>query len=204
MKKTINMKKIHYSILMQTLLFGLLLSVSTDASSQTKMEKEERIKEKDVPENARTFLDEAGAKNKIKWYKDIGQNEMVIEAKTKHRGTLYSIEFDTAGQIINVEYIIKFRRLAPKIKENIKKQLDVKFKKYSIIKTQKQYTGQKAALKELIRNNETDKQFTTRYEIVLKGAEENYKRKYELTTDSSGEFIEIEEIVEPDMDILIY
>lgn len=189
---------------MQTLLFGLLLSVSTDASSQTKMEKEERIKEKDVPENARTFLDEAGAKNKIKWYRDIDYKDVVIEAKTKHRGTLYSIEFDTAGQIINVEYIIKFRRLTPEIKDNIKKQLDAKFKRYSIVKTQKQYTGQKDVLRELIRNNETDKQFTTRYEIVLKGAEENYKRKYELTTDSSGAFIEIEEIVEPDMDILIY
>jgi len=198
------MKKIRHSVLIQTLLLGFLLSVSVDASSQTKMEKEERIREKDVPENARTFLDEAGIVNKTKWYKDIGKNEVVIEAKTKHRRTLYSIEFDTTGQIINVEYIIKFRRLAPEIKENIKKQLEAKYKKYSFLKTQKQYTGEKQALKELIRNEKTDKRFTTRYEIVLKGTKENYKRKYEITTSQSGELIDIKEIVEPDMDILIY
>lgn len=185
-------------------LLGLFLIMAFNAQSQVKMEKEERIKEQDIPEKVKIFLDEAGVVNKIKWYKDIDHQEVVIEAKTKHRGTFYSIEFDTTGQIINVEYIIKFRRLAPNIKDNIEEQLDTKFKKYSIIKTQKQYTGDGAALKELIRNDDTEKNFTTRYEIVLKGAEENYKRKYELTINPSGKFSELKEIVEPNMDILIY
>lgn len=184
--------------------FGLMLAITSNAQNQVKMEKEERIKENNVPEIAISFLKEAGIVNRIKWYKDTDIQEVVIEAKTKHRGTLYSIEFDTSGNIINIEYIIKYKNLCPNIRNAIDDQLAAKFNKYSIIKTQKQYTGDKQALKELIRNDDSEKSFTTRYEIVLEGSVENYKRKYELTTDHTGEFIEIEEIVEPDMDILIY
>ncbi len=198
------MKILHHTNATIVIFFGLILALSSHAQTQVKMEKEVRIKENNVPEIAKTFLKEAGVVNRIKWYKDTDFQEVVIEAKAKHRGTLYSIEFDTTGHIINVEYIIKYKHLARKIKSNIENQLDTKFRRYTFIKTQKQYTGNKKALNELIRNDDTEKNFVTRYEIVLKGTEENYKRKYELTTDREGVLIDMKKIVEPDMDILIY
>ena len=100
-------------------LLSLLFFVSTSAFSQEKYEKEYRIKTAKVPQAALEFIHSAGFAKKVKWYREEGLTSNSIEAKTKHHKTKYSIEFNTAGEIEDVEYIIQWEDMPALTRINI-------------------------------------------------------------------------------------
>ncbi|MEL7341524.1 MAG: hypothetical protein AAGM67_13685, partial [Bacteroidota bacterium] len=71
--------------------------------AQEKLEKERRIQDDEVPAAARSFIDSCMFGGTIKWYSEEELDGMSVEAKLKEVGYRYSIEFDTLGQIEDVE-----------------------------------------------------------------------------------------------------
>ncbi len=174
------------------------------AQSQNKFEKEERINVNEVPDKAKSFFAELKLENKAKWYREFSEDGISFETKTKLHKTLYSIEFDSAGNLKDVEYIIDFNHLNKNTKRNLENQLDSLYKKYRIIKTQRQYTGKPEVLAQLINSQKSNEPYTVKYEIVFSGKKESYRKKYELTADSTGKIISIGRVIPPEMNNLIY
>jgi hypothetical protein len=174
------------------------------AQSQNKFEKEERINFSEVPAKAKSFFAELKLENKAKWYREFSEDGISYETKTKLHKTLYSIEFDSAGNLRDVEYIINFNHLNKNIKRKLEAQLDSLFRKYRIIKTQQQYTGEPEVLTQLVNTRKSNEPYTVKYEIVLSGKKESYRKKYELTADSLGAIISIGRVIPPEMNNLIY
>ena len=127
-------------------LLSLLFFVSTSAYSQEKYEKEYRIKTTKVPQGALEFIDLAGFAKKVKWYREEGFTSNSVEAKTKHHKTKYSIEFNTAGEVEDVEYIIQWEEIPALTRINIERFLDSIYQKKRLVKIQVQLTGEKEEL----------------------------------------------------------
>ncbi|MDZ7774878.1 MAG: hypothetical protein U5L09_04310 [Bacteroidales bacterium] len=118
--------------------------------------------------------------------------------------TLYSIEFDSVGNLLDVEFIVNFDNLEQSVQRNSESQLESTYKRYRIIKIQKQYSGTPEVLKQLVNKQSSSENHITKYEIVLSGKKESYRKKYELTTNSEGTVEEVVRIIPPEMNNLIY
>lgn len=68
------------------LLLGVLFLFSLKGYSQPKYEKELRISALAVPLSAKSFVDSFSFDKKIKWYKEIGIDQVSYEAKTRYKG----------------------------------------------------------------------------------------------------------------------
>lgn len=188
---------------LKTLLFLLFLSSYASAVSQVKYEKETRIDMNQVPEKALNFINNSGINSKVKWYKESNIDNTSIEAKTTFQNTKYSIEFDTLGNLQDVESIINFKNLPDKTQAKIKNQFNSLFSSYKIIKTQTQYSGPPQIIQQLFKDTKPSDDYITRYEIVMVG-KEKIMRKFEILTNENGEIIKRNRIMPKNMDHLIY
>jgi hypothetical protein len=177
------------------LLFFLLLSTAS-GFSQSKYENEKRIKQEEVPQAALTFSQKIAFNKRIKWYKEVSQQGVSFELKTKYKGLRYSIEFDTTGQIQDVEKTIKLKSLDQKTVTTIETSLKEQFQKYKIIKVQKQWVSDPATLVELIEYNATQQAYELKYELVLKGLKDGHKDYFEVLIDANGAIEQILRIVQ--------
>ena len=157
----------------------------SDSFGQDKLEREFRIKEKDVPQPALNFITACSFTKKIKWYKEVGLTSTSVEAKTKSNAKKYSIEFDSLGQIEDIEINIKWKELPPATQKNIKSQLHAAYQKYKIRKIQIQYTGEEADLIDAVKNKPSD-QIEINYEIVLKAKTNNEYQLLEYLFSEDG------------------
>lgn len=138
------------------------------AYGQTKFEREYRIKSRDVPVKAIAFTAALKFTKKIKWYKEEGLHQTSIEAKTKHNSKKYSVEFNTAGEIEDIEIEIPWEDIPVQTQTRISQYLATAHRKYNIRKIQLQFTGDETTLINTITNKTVEEKATIHYEIVLK------------------------------------
>ena len=174
------------------------------AFTQVKYEKEYRINKNNIPENIKSYLGTITFKNKIKWYKDEGLNKYTYEAKTSHRNLNFSIEFDSLGIIEDVEFEIEWKNIPKVVKKNIEIYLDSIYKKKKIIKVQTQYTGTPENLISLIKDIELNDRLIRKYEIVLKGKENEKFQMMEYLFSNEGKFEDKATIIIKNTDNLEY
>lgn len=167
------------------ILLTFLFSVSM-GYSQEKFEREYRIKVSEVPQKALDFIEGSFPSKKIKWYGEENLEGRSIEAKVKKDGNLFSVKFDTLGTIQDVEMLVKFRELDSPIKEKIEEELDAAFSNYKIQKVQIQWKGKIDALKSLISARESNGEYVTNYELVVRGKEGRQTDYYEFLFDTDG------------------
>ena len=158
------------------------------AFTQVKFEKEYRIKEDNIPENIKSYLNTITFKNKIKWYKDEGLSKYTYEAKTFHDNLNFSIEFDSLGIIEDVEFKIEWKSVPELTKKNIDIYLDSIYQKKKIIKVQIQYTGKPENLINILMDRSQNRRLTRKYEIVLKGKENRKYQMMEYLFSNEGKF----------------
>ncbi len=153
-------------------LFYLILLIgftySNNLFAQDKFEKESRIKRSYVPSKALSFMDSLNFKSKIKWYKEEGLIRKSIEAKFKHIRSKYSIEFDTLGNIEDVEIQVNWKEIESNIRESVSAQFKLDCSKHKIVKVQKQYTGSENELFLLQKTGIYSEQIKIRYEIIVR------------------------------------
>jgi hypothetical protein len=162
----------------------LLLLITSVIRGQSKYEKEYRLNEKEVPLKALSFIQKVENKKRLKWYREEGSDGESIEAKFKIAKTKYSIEFDTIGKIEDIEESIELSALEVTLNSKINKQLEKTFKKYKVVKTQKQLKGEEQEL--IFYFQKEGKEFISGYELVVKGSTEKDVNLYELFFNEKG------------------
>lgn len=183
---------------MHKLLFVILLIVTTYSNNlfaQDKFEKESRIKQKDVPPTALSFMDSLNFRAKIKWYKEEGLSKKSIEAKFKHNKTKYSIEFDTLGNIEDIEIEVNWQNLESDITDSVAMQFKLDCSKYKIVKVQKQFTGSKNELFSPLINGIHSEQLKIKYEIIVRCHQEKKVDLFEYLFNEKGKLISKSKIV---------
>ena len=185
------------------LLLLLLLGLFT-ANGQIKLEREYRLPMESVPLSAREYVDAFAFSSKVKWYYEENLLGNSIEAKVKENKKRYSIEFDTLGNLQDIEVEAKWNQLPDKAKVQIVEELTRKFTKHKIDKLQFQYSGHKEVLLALIQHGITSDRYTTKYEIVVNAKTAGERRLYEITFNAAGVLEQLSEIIFKNTDNLEY
>ena len=159
--------------------------------SQVKNEKEDRIHASEFPEKTSTYFNTISQDVKyLKYYKETDGSKKSYEVKFKYRREHYSVEFDTLGNLEDIEVVIKKKHIPKEIKTVIWRYFENNFKKTTLVKVQKQYVNTtKNTDKQFIRHI-LEKPFNkhTHFEII---AEIKTKKTHELrefTFDRNGKF----------------
>jgi len=185
----------------------LCFVISTSASSQTKTEREYRIKKDTIAENACVFINQSGfleEKTKVKWYREESNDGTSIEAKFSQNGRGFSIEFSQQGQLQDVEIEIDEDEIPKKTLKSIEENLNEEFSKWKIKRVQRQWVGGEADVINSIKQKSAQPNVTENFELIVKGQSPEDKSYFEFLFDSSGKLLRKERIVESASDILIY
>lgn len=186
--------KIHTVILCLSL-YGVTIN------AQTKFEREYRIKESEAPKLATKFISQGFPDQKIKWYIEESHEGKTFEAKTYYKKNKYSIEFNTQGNVLDIEKKIPFQSLEKNLKDKITTTLKTLFVKHRILKTQIQWKGDQKELLQLLNNTYKDN-YPELYEIVIRGKKEKTFKQYELLMNPEGKAIRVLEIIQRTSDNL--
>lgn len=183
---------------------GIIIIFSLNViQAQTKFEKEYRLKNSSVPDKAAAFIDSLPFQKKIKWYFEENNSGNSIEAKFKSEKTRYSIEFDTDGNIQDIEKEMLWADIPASTQRQITAHLDAKYGYHKIQKIQVQYSGSSDNLINFI-NKKNTKNITTRYEIIVKTRLIRKLSLFEMTFDEKGQHHNTAEIQFKNTDNLEY
>ena len=114
------------------LVFMTILLSSKDGFGQEKLERESRINSEEVPVTSLLFVDSLNFTRKVKWYREEGLAGVSIEAKSKKEGQKISVEFDSTGNIEDIEIQVEWKTLSDGLKDRITTQLDQECLRYKI------------------------------------------------------------------------
>lgn len=171
------------------IIFVLLLLCSNSRSfSQGKYEKESVVKADEVPIKASHFIDSLKLLKSVKWFYEEGLNSHSYEAKFKHEKRNYSVEFDTLGNVEDVEVLVDPDELSKKISDAINAHLNNHCDKFKIVKIQIQYSGKATDLIRFIQGGDADG-ITRKYELVVRCKSEKEVDLYEFLFDHEGDFL---------------
>lgn len=182
---------------------GILLFTAA-AMGQAKYEREYSIKKARVPAEALKFVEDVFNNPKVRWYGEEGLNRSTIEAKLKHSGKSYSIEFSTSGHLEDIEVITPFAQLPKEVRTAIQKNLADTFSGFRITKTQTQLIGTSAKLKAAVQNDELPEDVEVNYELIVKGKKTKMTTYFEVLCTDKGVIKTVRELVQRNSDNLIY
>jgi hypothetical protein len=189
-------------LLRKLTLIVLLISTFSSVFSQLKYEKESRLKRADIPHLANTMIESLAIPGKIKWYSEESLTGSTVEAKFRLNKKHYSVEFDTEGNLQDVEITIESAEIQKDVKVIIYKKLESEFNKYSIYKIQVQYPGNNPEILSIIKNPQKETVNNVKYELVVNGKTGNTTKQYEMVFDNNGMLTEKKEITQKNADNL--
>lgn len=170
-------------------LFGML-----SISFGQKQEIEKRVKPDVVPANAVNWIKKVKIKKKrLRWYFEATSGKKSYEAKFLHDKRLYSVEFDTLGNIEDVEIFLKKRELDSKTTELIESTIDDRFLKFKIVKIQVQYVDAGDVLLRWMNGGQVN--VNKQYEVEFEAKEDSVWRMYEGTFTAKGTLVNSREII---------
>ncbi|WP_296701328.1 hypothetical protein [Algoriphagus sp.] len=196
------MIKIVLRLISLLLFFGM---INLSAFAQDKIERELRIKETEVPKEAKDWLNDAFETiKKPKWYQELFESGYSYEAKFKLKGKFYSVEFDSLGNIQDVEIEISVEELPNEVQTGLNKLLSADYKNSDIKRIQIQYSGEPDDLEDFFDENSLEG-ILTRYEIEFIGLDEAGDSKlWEGLFSDKGELIRKRKIVLTPSENLIF
>jgi hypothetical protein len=187
------------------LVSSALLLIAFQGFSQSKYEKEFRIKAKDVPSSALSFVDSMTFDSKVKWYKEVGLNDVTIEAKAKFKNERHSIEFSENGIFQDVEKEVKPNQIPIDTISKISEILSQRHKKYKIEKVQIQYTGDRNLVLKFLRENRNNHEgITINFEVVISTKLDGNYIMLEYLFSETGEYVESNQIISKRKDTIDY
>lgn len=160
-----------------------------------KFEKEYRIEPGEVPEKAYQFIHSADENFSEKWYFEENLEGNSIEAKFKFNRKKYSVEFDTLGNLLDIEAERPFKDLPDNLHTSIQNSLQNMYSKFTVRKMQVQYSGTIDSFADFIAESNKEKQYTIHYELVVKGRKNREWNLFEMTYNSQGKLKKTEQII---------
>lgn len=182
-----------------------LMLLPLETLAQDKFEREKRVKASSVPAKARDWLDDTFESVKSpRWYQEISESGYSYEAKFQWRGHYYSVEFDPAGRIQDVEVELPFEELPAETGRAIAAYFSSNYRSHDIKRIQIQYTGSAEDLEDFVDEDE-NAGLTVRYEIEYTGADSDAPSSYwEGLFDDAGTLIRRRKVIMPPTENLIY
>lgn len=174
----------------------MALSASVVLAQAVKNEVEDSIKREKMPGNALKTLDEFWqGLNDIRYYFQTDGDSESYEAKLEWQGSSYSIEFDDAGKVLDVEQLIEWDQVSSSASEGIDEYLQKEFRRVNIIRLQRQYiaddeddSDDEDFIDDILEGDEED--FEIRYELEVEGRSGRQIGAFELLFDHSGDLIQ--------------
>lgn len=198
-------------LLFNIIFASIILAYTTPLSAQDqKYEKESRLAASAVPEPALDFIKKLPISKKIKWYKEEQIGSYSVEAKFKWKKRKYSVEFDSTGQLEDIEVQINSQKIPTAIKSNISTALGDTFTCFCVQKVQVQYMGDTRLLPSFAFSEKEIATATTirtvfiAYELIVKGKKGGYPALYEVIFNQKGDLLKVTEIISKNANNLEY
>jgi len=188
------------------LLFAAMI-LTTGILGQDKVEREYKIQQTKVPQNAQDFIYQTSIllpKTKVNWYREVNANRETVEAKFKQNNHRHSIEFSASGDLEDVEIEIPFTEVQRSTRTSVEQALDSAFVKWKIKKVQRQWVGDEKKMIKAIQSLERVAGLKENYEIIIKGESEDTKSYFEVLFNEEGGCVRKSRIRQNSIDILIY
>ncbi|TAI47911.1 hypothetical protein [Flagellimonas allohymeniacidonis] len=174
--------------------------------SQDKNEREFRISKSELPKNAFTLIEpKLEDAKRIRFYQETDGAKRSFEVKFKKGRLHYSVEFDTEGQLEDVEFIIKPNDIPEDSWNRIVQYLGSNFKKYKVKKIQQQYPSSKQNNKKTIREAFQNLILPyINYELIFSAKNEKGYQHYEALFNSEGKFVKVRRFALANYDHVLY
>lgn len=171
-------------------LLVLLLLSSISVLGQDKVEREVSVKQKQVPLEARKWLKDAfESVGNPKWYKEFSELGYSYEAKFKLNHRFHSVEFDSLGNILDVEIELEWEELSDEVKANLTSHFEGTLQGFKLEKIQIQYSGLSEDVEDFFDEKETDG-ILIQYEIEYQAEDPSgVIRIWEGTFSHEGKFL---------------
>jgi hypothetical protein len=174
----------------RNLLLIIFFLSSISVLGQDKLEQEVRVRAQQVPLEARKWLKDAfESVRKPKWYKEFSELDYSFEAKFKLKGRFHSVEFDSLGNVLDVEIEIEWESLSEEVKANLTLHFEGTLRRFKLEKIQIQYSGLPGDLEDFFDEEETDG-VLIQFEIEYQAEDQSEViRIWEGTFSSDGKFL---------------
>lgn len=184
---------------MKYLLVVIFLIFSIMGQAQDKIEFEKRIDVATFPVKAYEQLQPylAGVK-RVKYYQEFDGNSQSFEAKFKKFGARYSVEFNTQGQVQDVEIKVLKSQLDTITKDGIKNYFDAQYERWKIEKIQLQFYDLKTL------EAATNTTIMAPLEIIVATKNKGKLVKYEYLFDNNLVVVSKRKIVRQSYDFLLF
>jgi hypothetical protein len=171
------------------------------AQEEAKFELEERVAHLEVPEIAKDSLCLLiPFKKRIRWYKEVSNIGQTYEAKFKHEGSRYSIEFDSLGHLADIEVELSWKNM----KASEKAALNLAFSSiqgFKLKRIQAQWTGRVIDLTRRESSNGLIP-YAMAYEVEFKGEMNERLAYWEGLFTPEGELLDLKEVLLKDVENL--
>lgn len=172
---------------------------------QQKFEKESRIPQDEVPNQALKYIQSLFSDSpKVQWYREESLDRIAVEGKIKRQDGVYSIKFNTDGLLHDVELTRNLSQLPDRVQVSIESYISRNYDRYRIKKVQVQWVGDPAIIRSLVRRERHSDDYTTNYEIEFSGRKDRRTKPYEALFDDHGEHVETKEIIPRNLSHLLY
>lgn len=173
------------------------------AQSTQKIEREAKIDAIDFPKNALQIVEEIGhSRKKVKFYRETDGDKTSYEAKLKYKGSKYSIEFNRAGILEDVEISLSKREIPKETKALIDSRLDTVARKYRVEKIQLQYLNKGQTSLEI--RTRIDRKDFDNYEIIVAFKDKRKIYRKEILFDNKGNFVQERDIKRQEYDFILF
>lgn len=160
---------------MRTLITFFTLLYFSLSYSQIVIETDKTIPESYVNEKAVNYITSNYSLDKLTWLLIENEDNKFIQAKFNLKKEIYTVQFNTNGELDLIEVVKSLKDLDQVIVTNIKNHLKSKFSKYRIINTNLQRL--KGAKNE------------TFYRLEIYGKTNNMKQRFRIIFNHTGHFI---------------
>ena len=187
---------------MRQLLALLFLLPALTIGQAKKIEKEEDIARKKMPEVAKSYLSQNMPK---KYYYETDGDKESFEAKFKHKGSRYSVEFNKQGKLQDIEVKVQKKQMKNNSLEKIKSYLKSNHERFKIEKIQAQFiTDKRSPDESMVKSRDVQNSIPDNYELIVATKNDGKLKKYEYLFDSDGNFKKEREIIRNSYDYLIF
>jgi hypothetical protein len=150
---------------------------STVSAQSEKNEVERSIDREDMPARVLNLIDEFWPNLRgIRYYEQIGGEDLVYEVKLEWQDSEYSIEFTIDGNITDVEKVINFNDIPESTRDAITRDLESQFNRHRLTRIQIQY----------IHTDEDDEDDADFIEDILEQDADDYEIRYEIEVDGES------------------
>ena len=195
----LRLKKIGFSVVL--FFFCVITTVA-----QNKIEREHRILKSQFPEIGYTKETLGDNVKKIKYYKEVGTEDVVFTAKFKKVKLRYQMQYSNEGDLQNIGFRVEELDFPAEVLLNIKSQFNSSLENYKIRRMYQQYPvaskeEEASVFKSAFQNLITS---SIAYKFVVKGKKDGDKVYKEFWFNSDGVLLRTRNMLPANFDRVLY